>query len=200
VCVAVRGPGTDAVVAGGEELRLPVSWPGLAGVDLLGPETGDGPASWVEAGTEPCGEEAFEAARIEAGVPRAGRELTEGTIAAEVGLVDRTVSFTKGCFTGQELVARLDARGSNVARRLCGVVPLDAAADPPVGAEVWTPDGAHLAGTLSSTARSPGLGAVVALAVLHRRIAQPAPVVLRWRDADRARETAAEARPLPLRT
>ena len=51
-----------------------------------------------------------------------GTELTGKTIAAEAGLVERTVSFTKGCYTGQELVARLDARGSNVARRLVGVV------------------------------------------------------------------------------
>ncbi len=199
-CVAVRGPESESVLTGGEELRLPVGWPGLAGVDLLGPDTGDMAASWVEGGAVPCGEEDFEAARIEAGIPRAGRELTEGTIAAEVGLVDRTVSFTKGCFTGQELVARLDARGSNVARRLCGVVPRDGAAVPPVGAEVWTIDGAHQVGLLTSAAWSPGSETVVALAVLHRRIAPPAPVVLRWNDAERAMETTAEARLLPLRT
>ena len=69
-----------------------------------------------------CGEEAWEAARIEAGVPVGGREVTGSTSPPRSGLVDRTVSFTKGCFTGQELVARLDARGSNVARRLCGAV------------------------------------------------------------------------------
>ena len=51
-----------------------------------------------------------------------GTELTNKTIAAEAGLVERTVNFTKGCYTGQELVARLDSRGSNVARRLVGVV------------------------------------------------------------------------------
>ena len=51
-----------------------------------------------------------------------GTELTGKTIAAEAGLVERTVSFTKGCYTGQELVARIDSRGSNVARRLVGVV------------------------------------------------------------------------------
>jgi folate-binding protein YgfZ len=65
-------------------------------------------------------DERFEAARILAGVPRLGRELTDRTIPQEAGegLVERTVSFTKGCYTGQELVARLDARGSNVPRRL----------------------------------------------------------------------------------
>ena len=50
--------------------------------------------------------------RIEAGVPMMGAELTEQTIPAEAGVVDRTVSFTKGCYTGQELVARIDSRGS----------------------------------------------------------------------------------------
>ena len=60
----------------------------------------------------PCGAEAVEACRIVSGIPAMGTELTGKTIAAEAGLVERTVSFTKGCYTGQELVARLDARGS----------------------------------------------------------------------------------------
>ena len=95
-------------------------------------------------GRSSCGDEAWEAVRIEAGVPVAGREMVEGTIAAEVGLVERTVSFTKGCFTGQELVARLDARGTKVARRLCGVD--DRRRDvrgrpaPPAGASVGSPE------------------------------------------------------------
>ena len=95
-------------------------------------------------------------------MPVNGRELVEGTIAAEVGLVERTVSFTKGCFTGQELVARLDARGSKVARRLCGVV-----IDRDVGDRVPTGRCArsghrrrveHEVGSLSSVAWSPGIG------------------------------------------
>ena len=51
-----------------------------------------------------------------------GAELDERTIAAEADLLDRCVSFTKGCYTGQELVARLDARGNRVARHLRGLV------------------------------------------------------------------------------
>src|ERR1700748_1757567 len=47
-----------------------------------------------------------------------GAELTDKTIPGETGLIELTVSFTKGCYTGQELVARIDSRGSNVARRL----------------------------------------------------------------------------------
>ncbi len=127
VCAAVRGPEATTSLIGRPELVLPVSWVGLEGVDLLGPPPSDGVGAWVADTVVRCPLETWEAARIEAGLPVNGRELNEGTIAAEVGLVDRTVSFTKGCFTGQELVARLDSRGSKVARHLQGVVINDIA-------------------------------------------------------------------------
>jgi folate-binding protein YgfZ len=60
----------------------------------------------------------LEARRIAGGVPRLGRELDESTIPAATGIVDRSVSFTKGCYTGQELVARIDARGDRVPAKL----------------------------------------------------------------------------------
>ena len=111
-------------------LALPFAWNGWTGVDLLGPEDVVlGPdAAALPDGVTACGAEAVEACRIVSGIPAMGTELTGKTIAAEAGLVERTVSFTKGCYTGQELVARIDSRGSNVARRLVGVV---APAGPP---------------------------------------------------------------------
>jgi tRNA-modifying protein YgfZ len=200
VCVAVRGPEAAEAVSGRPELVLPVQWPGLAGVDLLGPAPEDGALAWVASSVVRCSDDEWEAARIEAGVPVNGRELTEGTIAAEVGLVERTVSFTKVCFTGQELVARLDSRGSKVARTLSGLVIASAALGdrPPVGATVHTVDGEHQVGSLSSVAWSPGLGAVVALATLHRRVEPPQTVAVRWPADGADREVIAEARPLPL--
>lgn len=201
-CVAVRGPGAAGVVAGGAAVVAPVDWPGFTGVDLLGPPPAGGPTAWVVAGTEWCDGAAWEAARIEAGVPASGRELGPSTIPAETDLVARAVSFTKGCYTGQELVARIDARGSHVARRLCGVVVDDGddpAGAPPVGAVVRTRDGATEVGTLTSVARSPGFGATVALATLHRRVSPPEGVTVVWTDAAGAtRRATAEARPLPL--
>ena len=202
ICVGLRGPGAAEHLLGKPEavVAAPVAWPGFSGVDLLGPPPPDGLSQWIGDDVVICGPEAWEAARIEAGVPRNGREIGEGTIAAEVGLVDRTVSFTKGCFTGQELVARLDARGSKVARRLSGVV-FDGPAGPAetlVGGSVLTADEAHEVGRLSSVAWSPGLGAHVALAVLHRRVTPPAAVVVRWTDDDGTRTVPAESRPLPL--
>jgi tRNA-modifying protein YgfZ len=206
ICLAVRGPDAVGGIDGDPPVVVPVEWPGLSGFDLLGPSPAAGSSEWVAAGTMLCEEEAWEAARIEAGVPRNGLEVREGTIAAEVGLVDRTVSFTKGCFTGQELVARLDSRGSNVARRMCGLV-IDPAADGEgqpgrsailVGAPVFTADGEHEVGHLSSVAWSPGLQATVALATLHRRVSPPEGVLVKGQEGGAHQELRAEARPLPL--
>jgi tRNA-modifying protein YgfZ len=199
-CVALRGPDARPAVTGVPDLTVAVDWPGLTGVDLLGPSPSGGLSDWVARSVVWCGDGPWEAARIEAGVPMNGRELVEGSIAAEVGLVDRTVSFTKGCFTGQELVARLDARGSNVARRLCGVVvgPGPRATAVPAGTAVLAADGLKEVGHLSSVAWSPGSEATVALATLHRRVVPPEAVLLRW-DADGGtHELEAESRPLPL--
>ena len=91
-------------------------WGGFTGYDLLGPSP-----RRPEPAT-PVGPAAYEAVRVEAGFPRHGSELDERTIPAEAGLVEATVSFTKGCYTGQELVARIDSRGSNVPRRLRGFI------------------------------------------------------------------------------
>ncbi len=199
-CLSVRGPATGPVVRPtGVELVLPVDVPSWSGVDLLGPvPTGGAVTSWKPEGVPWCDEEVWESVRIEAGVPVGGHEVVGSTIAAEVGLVERTVSFAKGCFTGQELVARLDARGSNVARRLCGLVVPSVQA-PPEGAAAWTADGAHRVGTLSSVAWSSGHGAFVALATLHRRVTPPEVVEVRWGDAEEHRALG-EARPLPLVT
>jgi folate-binding protein YgfZ len=120
-------------------------------------------------------------------------ELTNKTIAAEAGLVERTVSFTKGCYTGQELVARIDARGSNVPRRLVGLVAAGGLADEPALTRGMTlhagtepvGDGAagdKVLGTVTSAAWSPEVDAWVALGYLHRSVAAPGPVRVRSGD------------------
>ena len=111
--VAVRGASTVDVPDGAR--ALDPAWPGVDGVDLLGTDR-------LPAGVDEWTPQDLERARIEAGVPAMGAELTEATIPAEAGVVERSVSFTKGCFTGQELVARIDSRGGNVPRHLRGVV------------------------------------------------------------------------------
>jgi folate-binding protein YgfZ len=169
-CLAIRGPRAHDVAPDG----IPADWPGLPGVDRLGPHPE------LPAGVRECALDAYEAVRIEAGVPAMGRELTERTIPAEAGqfVIDRAVSFTKGCFTGQELVARIDSRGGNVPRLVRGVLVEDGA-HPPAGAAVVV-DGKP-AGELTSVA-GPVAGRVVALASVARAVTPPAAAALHWTD------------------
>jgi len=83
------------------------SWLVLGGEEVLD-ERPDG---------EEVGEEAFERWRVESGVPRWGREIDDTILPAEAGLTETHVSFTKGCYPGQEPIARLHHRGK-VNRRL----------------------------------------------------------------------------------
>jgi tRNA-modifying protein YgfZ len=64
------------------------------------------------------GEEELERWRIEAGIPRWGREIDDRILPAEAGLDDTHISFTKGCYPGQELVERMDSRGAEAPRTL----------------------------------------------------------------------------------
>jgi folate-binding protein YgfZ len=142
------------------------------------------------AGSAAEGAPVDEEGRIAAGIPRMGAELVPGkTIPAEVGqaLLDASVSFTKGCYTGQELVARIDSRGGHVPRQLRGVVvPGSTGPDdlPPVGATVEV-DGVAV-GELTSVAWSPARGAVIGLASVGRAVEPPADAVLRWAEGEAA--------------
>jgi tRNA-modifying protein YgfZ len=166
--VALRGPGTAAAARGAAtaDLRVPAEWPGVEGFDLVGPDVE--PPVGVPVATL----DAYEALRIRSGVPAMGAELTDATIPAEVGqrIIDASVNFTKGCFTGQELVARIDSRGGHVPRHLRGLV-LPGAASPAPGTAV-TVDGSDV-GTVTSSASAPGGGAV-ALAFVKRVVEPPA--------------------------
>jgi folate-binding protein YgfZ len=184
--LAVRGPGATDVEAPRGAIALPCAWPGVDGVDLLS----EGEVAM--AGVPLVAAEALEALRIECGVPAMGAELTEDTIPAEAGgwLIEASVSFTKGCYTGQELVARIDSRGGNVPHPLRGL--LVSGDPPPAGAEVVRGD--TTVGAVTSSARSPRLGAI-ALAVLTRATEVDQAVALRWQGG----EAEATVSPLPFR-
>ncbi|MCE2532399.1 MAG: folate-binding protein YgfZ [Acidimicrobiia bacterium] len=170
--------GTAVVVAA-------VGWGSVGGWDLVAGQVAP------PDGVRLCDPAALEAVRIEAGVPEAGKELTEGLIPAETGIVAETVSFTKGCFVGQELVARIDSRGGNTPRRLRGLV-LEGADLPPAGATITDAGGSNI-GRITSSAFSPTFEAAIALAYVHRRVEPPAPARL---DGDDGRSC--EIRVLPL--
>jgi tRNA-modifying protein YgfZ len=189
---AVRGPGAHEV-PGADALPLPARWPGVEGVDLLAP----GPGAGRPEGVALAPVAALEALRIECGVPAMGAELTDATIPAEAGqwLIEASVSFTKGCYTGQELVARIDSRGGNVPRPIRGLLFQGGGA--PTGAEVVDPEAdpaRGVVGVITSTGRSATLGEV-ALAPLARSVEPGRQVEAQWPEG-RVTATVAE---LPLR-
>jgi folate-binding protein YgfZ len=107
---------------------------------------------------------AFAAARIEAGVPLFHVDFDERHFPQEVGRDGEAISFTKGCYLGQETVARIDALG-HVNQRLVGLRFLDGLA-PDAGMELT--QAGHKVGDVTSAALSPRLNAPLALAMVRR--------------------------------
>lgn len=97
--------GASLLVAG---VRHPVP-----GYDLICPvdELQEARKHLIKRGASPAGINAYEAARIEAGTPRFGLDITPENFPAEAGILERAVSFAKGCYPGQETVARMHYRG-----------------------------------------------------------------------------------------
>jgi tRNA-modifying protein YgfZ len=122
----------------------------------------------VAAGARVVRQTALDAARIRAGYPVFGVDMTEDTIPLEAGIEERAISFTKGCFVGQEVVIRVLHRGGGrVAKRLVGLrlASLEAA-----GTKVAS--GEREIGFLTSVANSADLGPI-ALGYVHRDFTQP---------------------------
>jgi tRNA-modifying protein YgfZ len=175
--VPIDIPETEhAHVAHGEVRAIRTDWGGTPGIDLLGSADA---VSAALADLDPSitrwSTEEFEAFRIELGVPRLGIDIDDALIPQEAFLDQDAVSFTKGCFIGQELVCRIDTRGhvNRYLRRLR--IEGDG---PPVGATIVNGD--KEIGRVTSVAAIPGEHRCVALAMVRREIEPPATVDLRW--------------------
>lgn len=129
-------------------------------------------AALIEAGAVPIGMRAFDVLRLEAGTPLFGRDITQENLPQEVGRDRQAISFTKGCYLGQETVARIDAHG-HVNRHLVGL-RCDGDEPPPEGSELRC-DGTRV-GRVTSAARSERLG-VIALAYVRRGKESPGTVL-----------------------
>ncbi|MDE0137195.1 MAG: hypothetical protein OXM57_10185 [bacterium] len=151
---------------------------------------GLGPEALEELGAVPIGHRVVDALRIEAGEPRMGIDVNAKTIPQETGLVPEAVSFTKGCFLGQELVARIDSRG-RVNRHLRGLRMLEPVM-PPVGARVT--HGERVVGELATVGESPVLHAPIALALIRREAPPGSRVTVTWQGA----QIEAEVHLLPM--
>lgn len=141
-----------------------------------------------------AGELAVTAVRVESGEPVMGRDVDEKTIPQETGLVPQAVSFTKGCYLGQELVARIDTRG-HVNRSLRGLA-VTRNVLPPEGAEVWA--GERQVGVMTSVCESVFVGAPIGLSLMRREVEDGDEVEIRWGVPDGPAVVPALARPLPM--
>ena len=171
---SVLGPGAEAaLVAAG----LPVPVPGRAGVagpelvvhrtpvgfDLVGPAAPAAAAELERAGLERSPAERWELARVAGGLPRAGHELTDDVLAEEAGLLGSHVHLDKGCYPGQETVARVHNLGQ-VQRRLAGLVfrpaPNGGGDGLPAPRTDLVADDGRRAGQLRSVVDHPALGPI----------------------------------------
>jgi folate-binding protein YgfZ len=166
----VVGPGADAALA---VAGLPVPVPGRAGiagpdlvlrrtpvgVDLLGQGAPAAVAGLERAGVERAPDGLWELLRVEHGLPRAGLELTDDVLAEEAGLLGSHVHLDKGCYPGQETVARVHNLGQ-VQRRLAGL-RFEPSGDglPAPGTDLVADDGRR-AGQLRSVVDHPRLGPI----------------------------------------
>jgi folate-binding protein YgfZ len=122
-------------------------------------------------GARPAGADALEVLRVEAGLPRYGVDASEANVVTEVLDEAEAVSYTKGCYAGQEIIARIHWRG-HVAKRLAGVV-FDRDFEPGGDARLLDCAEGREAGRVTSTAFSPRLRRQVALALVKYDFLRP---------------------------
>jgi folate-binding protein YgfZ len=131
-------------------------------------------AALIEAGATAVSPEAIEAARIESGYAVFGIDMTSDTIPLEAGIEGRAISFTKGCYVGQEVIIRVLHRGGGRVARKLVTLRIDGSAPHP-GAKLYA--GEREIGAITSAAESPRLG-TIAFGYVHRDFVAPGTAVL----------------------
>jgi folate-binding protein YgfZ len=180
--VGLHGPRARAVF---ERADLPADlaaapsrFAGEVGYDLfVDAASFDATASALaDAGAHRIGDEAFEILRVEAGTPVWGPDLDETMLVDEA--IPEAASVDKGCYVGQEIVARLRSRG-HVNRELVGL-RLEGEMAPPAGYPLRSGDA--VAGRTASLIRSPARGAVLGMGLVHRRFLEEPTLEVEWPD------------------
>src|SRR5687767_4071869 len=126
----------------------------------------------------------FEVIRIERGVPKFLADMNDDTIPLEAGIEDRAISFTKGCYVGQEVIVRVTTRGGGrVAKRLVRWHADDSASVVPMPeSRIFSFD--KDIGRVTSSAFSPSVNKVVGLGYVHRDFVEPGnELTIVWNDA-----------------
>ena len=127
-------------------------------------------AAAKQIGGRACGWQAFETARIEAGIPRFGLDMDETNIPLECGIENRAVSYNKGCYIGQEVINRIHSVG-HVTRELRGLRLADDLKITAARGDKLFRDGKEI-GYVTSAVKSPALDAIIALGYVRREANQ----------------------------
>ena len=136
----------------------------------------------IAAGATPAGLGAWEIARVEAGRPEWGIDIDESTLPQEANFDELdAISYTKGCYIGQEVVARVHFRG-HVNRHLRGLRGVGMEA-PPTGAQLIDDSGNHV-GDVRSSVSSPRLGGI-AIGMVRREVAPGTSLTAKWEGGER---------------
>jgi len=162
--------GAAAIVAASRDF-------GVAGFDLYAEHSKNEAlrAALAAAGAAGVSTAAAHVLRVEAGRPLFGVDMDTDTIPLEAGLDDRAISFTKGCYVGQEVIVRVMHRGhGRVARKLVGLT-LDGDSVPASAARIVA--GGKEIGEVTSAAWSPAVGRAIALAYVGRDFVDPGTAV-----------------------
>lgn len=189
---AVSKPMSHARASGGDFgglCAMNVPRTGAAGFDLFVPAPAlESVAERLLAATRalggrPCGWQALEAARIEAGIPRFGADMDETNLAPEAGIERRAISYTKGCYIGQEVISRIRTYGQ-VARTLRGLRLSDSLRAPPRKGDKLLHENKEI-GYVTSALVSPLFPTKIALGYVRREHHQPGTgLVLRTAEGD----------------
>ena len=172
---AVRQMSWQQAGATADVTVIHASHTGEDGFDLI-IENDHGGSLWnelVKVGAQPVGFEALEILRIEAGLPRYGIDMDDTNVVTETNL-DDAVSYTKGCYIGQEIIARIKYRG-HVAKKLSGLM-FDGTVAISAGSLVNSADGKEI-GRITSVTDSPKLQRTIALAYLKYDYIAPGTLV-----------------------
>ena len=185
VSIALGAVEADALAALPEHGNMRTAWAGGPAIVTRVTDTGEPgfdvfvdrsqvtalTAALDAAGVIEAGEATAEAIRIETGVPAFHRDMDEETIPLEANIESRAISFSKGCYVGQEVVIRVLHRGhGRVARKLVGLL-VDGTQVPPPGSVIRSGD--REIGRVTSSTRSPALERPIALGYVHRDFLEP---------------------------
>jgi folate-binding protein YgfZ len=185
VAAVVAGVAADALRELPEHGNMRVEWDGGGAIVTRVTDTGEPgydlyfdrarvaalKTGLAAAGAVELNEPTADALRIESGVPLFHRDMDETTIPLEAGIEARAISFTKGCYVGQEVVIRVLHRGhGRVARKLVGLT-FDSEQAPASGSVIRS--GERDVGEVTSSTVSPSLNRPIALAYVHRDFVEP---------------------------